>query len=407
MNKTNLRFTQHQSHINVLIQAALAAANPATAVSTHIQKINTNLIIANQSFPLNQGNIYLISVGKASIPMAHAAAEIMAGSLHTGIVITKAGQPSDNATAAQLGTQHPHITIHQAAHPVSDERCVHATTAVSTLLQQTTANDLVLFLISGGTSALLTQPKIPLSSWQQINKALLASGCTINEFNCVRRQLDQVKGGGLAQLAAPATCIALILSDVVGNPLSDIGSGPTVMSNETAVDAKRILSRYQIETQVDTAVWQQLTTALAESRETAVATSCHNIIVGDVRIAATAATTAAQELGFTTQLLTAHLEGEAREVGQFAAALAKDAPANHCLILGGETTVTLRGNGIGGRNLETALAAAISLDGWQNCAVTSFATDGDDGPTSTAGATVTGETVGNGRQHNLNPTTYL
>ncbi|MCP5100208.1 MAG: glycerate kinase, partial [Chloroflexi bacterium] len=150
-----------------------------------------------------------------------------------------------------------------------------------------------------------------------------------------------------------------------------------------------------------------LTTAFAESRETAVDTSCHNIIVGDVRIAATAATTAAQELGFTTQLLTAHLEGEAREVGSFAAALAKDAPSNYCLILGGETTVTLRGNGIGGRNLETALAAAISLDGWQNCAITSFATDGDDGPTSTAGATVTGETVGNGRQHNLNPTTYL
>ena len=407
MNNSSLTFSHYPTHVRVLVEAALAAADPATAVSNHIQKNDTHITVADQSYPLNQGNIYLISVGKASVPMAQAAAAIIGNDLFAGIVITKAGQQSDTSASTQLKTDHPAITIYEAAHPVSDESSVKATTAVSSLLTQTTDTDLVIFLISGGTSALLTQPRIPLASWQQVNKALLASGCTISEFNCVRRQLDQVKGGGLAQLAAPATAVSLILSDVVGNPLPDIGSGPTVAINETAADAQDILARYRIREKLDEAVTKQLDEALADAGKTAVSATCHNSIVGDVRIAAEAAATAARELGFTTQVLTAHLEGEAREAGQFAAAIAKDTPANHCIILGGETTVTLRGDGIGGRNLETALSAAIVLDGWPHCAVTSFATDGDDGPTKAAGATVTGMTAGNGRQHDLSPTAYL
>jgi glycerate 2-kinase len=396
-----LSSSHYRSHVDTLVQAALAAANPAKAVSKQMQRNGRLLTIAGQKYDTSRGNIILISVGKASVQMAQAAIELIGDVLHAGIIITKAGQLAHDLPYYEA------ITLFHAAHPVSDESSEAATTAVTNLLHQTTPDDLVLFLISGGTSALLTQPRISLKSWQQLNNALLASGCPITAFNCVRRQLDQVKGGGLAAAAAPATCVALILSDVVGSPLADIGSGPTAKVTETAVEALAVLTQYNIETQVETAVWQQITTALASSEKAAQAASCQNIIIGDVRTAAEAAQTAANTLGFTTHLLTAHLEGEARTVGQIVTALAKDAPPNACLILGGETTVTLRGNGIGGRNLETALSAAVALDGWPRIAITSFATDGDDGPTQAAGATVTGETAGNGRLYSLDPHAYL
>ncbi len=387
----------YHTHIDQLIQAALAAADPETAVSTHLHRQNQTITIANHHFDLSKGKVHLISVGKASVPMAKAAVSILGNQLHRGIVITK--QLDDTL-------QSPTLTYFEASHPISDQRSVDATTAVYTLLTQTTADDLVICLISGGTSALLTKPLIPLESWQQLNHALLASGCTINEFNCVRRQLDQVKGGGLAQWAAPAACISLILSDVVGNPLADIGSGPTTLSDQTSDDALNILNKYQIPERLETAVWNQIVRAinLPEVMNLREATA---IIIGDVRIAAQSAIAAAKTLGFSTQLLTAQLEGEAREVGKFIAAIAKELPSHHCIILGGETTVTLQGNGIGGRNLETALAAAITLAGTPNCVIASFATDGDDGPTKAAGAVVTGESVANGRLHHLNPTHYL
>ncbi|MCA9962315.1 MAG: DUF4147 domain-containing protein, partial [Anaerolineales bacterium] len=222
-------------------------------------------------------------------------------------------------------------------------------------------------------------------------------------------QLDEVKGGGLAQQANPATCVSLILSDVVGNPLHVIGSGPTAHSPETLADAVTVLARYQIGSRLETAVWQRVVQALHKLRLQTPPpdTRTHNIIIGDVRQAALAALVKAAQLGFAPQLLTAQLEGEAREVGRFAAAFAKDAPPATCLIMGGETTVTVRGQGKGGRNQEAALAAAIALDGQPNRVIASFATDGEDGPTAAAGAVVTGETVKNGRAHRLNATTYL
>ncbi|VAW36033.1 D-glycerate 2-kinase, partial [hydrothermal vent metagenome] len=256
-------------------------------------------------------------------------------------------------------------------------------------------------------SALFSQPRLPLDSWQQLNQALLASGCTIQELNSVRRQLDAVKVGGLAQLAAPASVISLILSDVVGNDLAAIGSGPTVATVETPADALEILERYHVGELLETAtsacdpsrrsgqaVTQTIQTTLKQLPTTALPTNIiDNIIVGSIRQAAKAAVTVAQTIGFHTSLLTTQLEGEAREVGKFVAAIAKDAPLNSAIILGGETTVTLRGDGKGGRNLETALSAAISLAGWRNRVIISFATDGDDGSSGTAGAIITGNTM--------------
>ncbi|MCB0034917.1 MAG: DUF4147 domain-containing protein, partial [Anaerolineales bacterium] len=221
------------------------------------------------------------------------------------------------------------------------------------------------------------------------------SGCTINELNCVRKQFDQVKGGGLAQAAAPATHISLILSDVVGNSLDSIGSGPTVPNSESAEEARRVLGRYGL-------LSDELAAVLADNEAADVPQvdlEYEPLIVGDIRQAAEAAQTAAQELGFETQLLTWHLEGEAREIGKFAAALAKSAPSYHCLLLGGESTVTIQGaGGYGGRNLETVLAAALAIEGQPQTAIASFATDGDDGPTDAAGAIATGDTIAQAQQ---------
>ncbi|NHZ72624.1 MAG: DUF4147 domain-containing protein, partial [Aquificales bacterium] len=409
----SLQFSDYRQHIDTLVRAALKAADPQTAVSRHLKRQNQSLIINDQTtFDLTQGRLFLISVGKAALPMLDAAAAIVGKSLCAGIAVTKV-IPSGYTPA------HPALHIHRGSHPVSNQESIEATTAVHTFLQQTEPNDLVLCLISGGASALLTKPLIPLADWQALNQAMLASGCTINEFNTVRRQLDAVKGGGLSDWAAPAHTISLILSDVVGNPLEYIGSGPTVPGTDTPAAALQVLEQYDIASHVGESAWkavsEQLTVNSEQFTVDTVLVPPLNFIIGDVRKAAEAALEKAKELGFSTQLLTARLEGEAREVGLIAAAIAKDTPANHCLILGGETTVTLRGNGTGGRNLETALSAAIALDGWPQTACTelaevtvaSFATDGEDGPTDAAGAVVTGGTLENGRAHSLNARTYL
>jgi glycerate 2-kinase len=407
-------YAAYRAHVELLIEAALAAADPATAVFRHLQRQNQTLLLdQNETFDLTQGRLFLVSVGKAALPMLDAAAAIVGEALAAGIAVTK-------VIPADYWPAHPAIRVYRGSHPVSDEESVQATTAVYHFLQQTQANDLVLCLISGGASALLTQPRISLADWQALNQALLASGCPIHDFNIVRRQLDAVKGGGLSRWAAPARTVSLILSDVVGNPLEFIGSGPTVPGADTPADALQVLRQYGIEERVETAVWRRISEQLTVNSEqwtvnrrggsqTALFDDVlkNHFIIGDVRQAAAAALDKANELGFSTQLLTAHLEGEAREAGRLAAAIAKDAPPNHCFILGGETTVTLRGEGKGGRNLETALSAAAALDGWSHCAIASFATDGEDGPTDAAGAVVTGETAAHGRRHALNASEYL
>jgi hydroxypyruvate reductase len=280
--------------------------------------------------------------------------------------------------------------------------------AVTEFIAQATVGDLILFLISGGTSALLTQPLLSLTEWQQLTQVLLASGCTIQELNCVRRQLDHVKGGGLARMAAPATCISLILSDVVGNPLADIGSGPTVLVDESPADALAVLQRYGVAAQLDTAVWQRIEQLLQQPdlfpRKVV---QSEQVVVGDVKAAATAVFTKAAHLGFLAHILTTRLEGEAREVGKFVAAIAQDLPPGHCLILGGETTVTVRGEGQGGRNQELALAAAVALQGHPNVVIMSLATDGEDSTTGAAGAMVSGETAVLAHEYGLDPLEFL
>lgn len=374
--------------IQIIIQAALTAADPYKVVLQNLQRHNNILKIKDEAFDLTNGRLFIVSLGKAAVPMAKAVLDSVKGTAVFGGLVAKFVPDSWSSS----------LPIYLGNHPVPGDESIAATAVILQTLKQTTANDLVLCLISGGASALFTKPRLPLADWQKLNAALLASGCPIQAVNMVRRQLDAVKAGGLAQFAAPAKVMSLILSDVVGNDLAAIGSGPTVAINETPADALAILQQYRVANYLDTDVAEKVHFTLKNLEETALALPNNilsNTLVGSIQQSAAAAAEAAKALDFQTQLLTTHLEGEAKEAGKLAAAIAKDAPPQSAVILGGETTVTLSGNGKGGRNLETALAAAIALAGWPNRLIATFATDGDDAATGMAGAIVTGETIKN------------
>ena len=397
----SLSFHNFPNDVKQLIDTTLQASNPATAVSKHLHLKQNILFVDNHPYQIAERNLYLISAGKAAIPMAQSAIQILGNAVHAGICLTK---DSESLRAPKLPET---IQFYAGEHPVSGKKSLAATTAVQDLLTRTKAEDVVLCLISGGCSALLSKPLLPLQEWQILNEALLASGCSINEFNTIRRQLDAVKGGGLAQWAAPAKVATLILSDVIGNDLKAIGSGPTIPSAESVTTTKTILEQYQIQDKLPQKLWTSIQSHLQTNHPHPQETAVQNKIIGDVRIAANAMAQKAQELGFSATVLTTHLEGEAKEAGRFAAAIAKDLQPANCTIIGGETTVTLTGNGIGGRNLEVALSAAIGIEGLENSLIFTLATDGDDGPTNCAGAIVHGKTVQNGRNQNLEAQTYL
>lgn len=401
-----LKFEEYRQHIEGLIAAALAASDPGQAVRSYLSRNGRTLQIGDAEVTIGQGRVFLVSVGKAALPMAEAAYEVLGDDLFAAGVISKRGgqEPHDSPLRTCANVQ-----LLQGSHPISGEDSVQSTAQILKLLSQTNEDDLVIFLISGGASALLTQPAVSLSDWQLLINALLASGCTINELNTVRRQLDHVKGGGLARIAAPARCVSLILSDVIGSPLEAIGSGPTVILSEAPGQALDILNRYGIADAIDDTVNERITAALLDqgTKEASTPVNSEIFIVGDVKMAAQAAMAKAEELGFAAQILTVHLEGEAREVGRFAAAVAKDTLPGRCLILGGETTVTLQGDGKGGRNQEVALAAAIALSDWPGAAIASVATDGEDGPTPAAGAVISGGTVPFARDQGLQAQAFL
>jgi glycerate 2-kinase len=382
------------------ITASLTAVNPAHLVQSHVSLENKLLRLGEYSGPLPDGRIFLISVGKAAVAMSQPLLTLLGDKLSGGVIISKKEPPPAHLPAA--------IQFLQGGHPAPTEARVAAATAVTHLLRDTTADDLVICLISGGASALMSRPRMSLENWQALNKALLASGCTIQQFNAVRQQLDELKGGGLARLAAPATCVSLILSDVVGNPLDRIGSGPTASPAASPAEARAILSRYDLPAKLPQPVWRAVVAALGDSPPDPLPDSPRYYeIIGDVRVAAQALTAAVSRAGFTARLLTTHLEGEAREAGKIAAALAKDLAPGEALILGGETTVTLRGDGRGGRNQELALSAAIGLEGYPDRLILTLATDGEDGPTPAAGAWITGDTVSRARDMGMDAAVYL
>jgi glycerate 2-kinase len=412
----SLRESQHGTIISQILSAALAAVDPAAAIRNSMQRQGNMLSIGQQTYDLTHyERVLLIGMGKAGTPMALASAEILGDALHQGIIVVKEGHGAQTELPERL-------RILEAGHPIPDQRGVDGAQQIADLLSTTTAKDLVIALISGGGSALLTLPieGISLADLQALTKELLACGATINEINTLRKHLDRVKGGGLARLAQPAQLATLILSDVVGNPLDVIASGPTVPDTSTFAEAYAILEHYQVLDQVPAAIVQHLHAGKAgEIADTPkqgdpLFDKVQNLVIASNIHAADAALACAQQHGLNTLLLTSYLQGEAREVSRVFSAIAREIadtarplarPA--CIVAGGETTVTIRGKGKGGRNQELALAGVSELGQLENIWLITLATDGGDGPTDAAGAVVNGQTLARARALGLEPAEYL
>lgn len=408
-----------------IMGAALQAVEPAAAVQRYMQRRGTALTLGDREYDLQEyERVFVVGAGKAGAPMARAAVEVLGESLTEGIVIIKAEVQPAHPEHQRAFIENPEskIQLLPARHPLPDERGVAATRRIAELLEGATERDLVLVLLSGGGSALLTlpAPEVSLSDLEALTAALLASGASINEINSLRKHLDLVKGGGLARLAAPATLAALILSDVVGSPLDVIASGPTVPDSTTFADAYGVLERYNLLDSVPAPVVARLQAgirgAIAETPKAGdpIFERVQNVLVGSNPQAAAAALEMARTEGFNPLLLTTFAQGEARVVGSLLAAVARELAATGqpvsrpaCIVLGGETTVTLRGDGRGGRNQELALAAVCDLAGLPDVALVTLATDGGDGPTDAAGAVVTGETLARAQALGLDPAAAL
>jgi hydroxypyruvate reductase len=399
-----------------MIESALAAIEPAAAVRRFLRCDGTLLLIGDQHYDLQTiDRVIGVAFGKAGIPMITAAASILGDRFSQGIAVVKDGHVGDMAALQR-------VVVLEAGHPLPDARGVAAAKQVAALLAGVGERDLVLVLISGGGSALLTHPVVgvTLGDLQGMTKALLGCGATINEINALRKHLDIIKGGGLAQLAQPAAIAALILSDVIGDPFDVIASGPTVADPTTFADAYAVLTQYAIVEQMPPAILAYLQRGMAgEIAETPkpgdrLFARVQNVLIGSNRQAAQAALAVAHTAGFATLLLTTSLQGEAREASKLLASIAQEVaisgnplPRPCCIVAGGETTVTLRGDGRGGRNQELALATVGPLAGVEGVLLVALATDGGDGPTDAAGAVVTGATYGRGLEYGLHPATFL
>lgn len=415
-----------------VLAAAVNAVEPSAAVRRYLQRDGDTLHVGERAYNLAAyERVFVVGAGKAGAPMAQAAAEVLGARLTGGVVIVKEGhlgsQKEESRTQRQ--DQDSSFIFHtssfillEAGHPVPDQRGVDATQRIADLLGGTTERDLVIALISGGGSALmmLPVPGVRLEDMQQLTSALLACGATINEMNTLRKHLDQVKGGGLARMAHPATLVTLILSDVVGNPLDVIASGPTVPDTSTFADAWGILEHYNIVAQVPMSIQNYLQDGLAgkvaETLKPGDPLFAHveNVIIASNAQAARAALETAHAEGMHPLLLTTYMQGEAREIGRAMAAIGREIAASGqplsrpcCMVAGGETTVTLRGDGTGGRNQELALATVADLAGLEHVALVALATDGGDGPTDAAGAVVTGATLERARALGLDPAAFM
>lgn len=401
-----------------ILSAALEAVDPYAAVLSRLKVDGESLIAGGQVYDLESvGDVYVVGAGKAGERMSRAINSLLGGRLRTGLVVVKDGHEGPPELQSQSN-----IEILTARHPVPDKRSVSAAQRIRAMLKDTRPEDLVICLISGGGSALLTDPApgVSLREMQSLTEALLASGANINEINILRKHLDQVKGGNIARLAAPARMLTLILSDVVGSPLDVIASGPTVPDPSTYADAIEILQRYDLEHVIPPSISRHLEQgrqgSYPETPKPGEPFFNHiqNIVIGSNQQAAEAAIIQAQSEGYYTLLLTTFLQGEARQAGRVLAAIARQIntsgqpiPRPACVITGGETTVTLRGDGLGGRNQELALGAVEEMDGIPAAALVSLASDGGDGPTDAAGAVVTGETLSRARALDMRPADFL
>jgi glycerate-2-kinase len=382
------------------LEAALESADSKKIVTSKVSRTEDTLQIEGHVFDLSKfREIYVIGGGKASGPMAVALESILGDKISKGIV---------NVPHNSGPYRRSKMKFHEASHPIPDEAGRQGAKEMLSLARQADENDLVICLISGGGSSLMPLPRggITLNDMQVVTEVLLKSGATINELNTVRKHLSAFKGGWLAEAAYPATVLNLILSDVVGDPLDFIASGPTVPDSTTFSDAVEILNRYNLWETMPQSVKAVLTEGQKGRLEDTpkegdkVFRKVSNVIIGNIRTVTEAACDSLRETGLQALLLTSLLEGEARHVGTMLGSIAKEVEASgHPLprpcgiVVGGETTVTVVGGGRGGRNQEIALGAALSIAGMKGVVIASLSTDGIDGPTDAAGAVVDGNTL--------------
>jgi hydroxypyruvate reductase len=371
-----------------IFRAALRAADPHRAVMRYLARRDYSRF----------RHVYVIGAGKAGASMAQAAERALGRLVTGGLVNVKYGH------IAKLRR----IELNECGHPVPDERGVAGAEHIAEIAAVAGPGDLVLCLISGGASALLPLPAPPvtLAEKQDVTRLLLKCGADIHEINCVRKHLSAIKGGQLARLAWPARVEALLVSDVIGDNPDVIGSGPMAPDPSTFLEAAAVLDRYGIRERIPAAARIRIDRGVAGAIDETpkpgdkLFARVRNTVIGGNRLALAAAARHARELGFRTLVLSSSIAGETREIARMHAAIAREVAESGrplkppaCIITGGETTVTLRGDGLGGRNQEFVLAAALDIAGLDNVVVFSAGTDGTDGPTDAAGAIADGDTL--------------
>ena len=383
------------------LEVAIESANPYKLVMEHVRLEDSNLIIDGEEFSLNKyKNVLVVGGGKAVGAMAEALEDILGDRIKEGLVNILTG------TAGRYRTRK--IKLNEAGHPIPDLSGMAGAKCMLEMVEKSKKEDLIICLISGGGSAMMTLPArgISIEDKQKLTKLLLLSGANINEINTVRKHLSMFKGGQLSKAASPATIVSLILSDVVGDPIDSIASGPTAPDPTTYRDAIEILRKYDLWDKAPETIKNVLENGLAgilpetPKPDDPIFENVRNIVVGNNLMACKAARDRLKNLGFKTLILTTRMQGESREVGMFLGSIAKEIsssgnphPPPAAIVIGGETTVTVRGRGLGGRNQELVLSAAKCIADRNGICIGSIGTDGIDGPTDAAGALVDGETL--------------
>ncbi len=357
-----------RAHADAIIESSINAVKPDEAVAR---------ALSGKEFP---GRVVLVAAGKAGWQMAKAAHDCLGNRIDAGVVVTK----YDHVMGPIAN-----YDCYEAGHPVPDENSFRGTQAALDLVADLQPEDTVLFLLSGGGSALFEKPLVPGAVLQDVTQQLLACGADIVEINTIRKRLSAVKGGRFAQMCAPAQVFSIVLSDILGDPLDMIASGPAYPDTSTCERAVAIAEKYALK--LDEATRELLTKETPKALE-----NVTTQITGSVRELCVAASAACEKLGYEPVMLTDQLCCQAKEAGSFLASVLKTHAAsgkNLAFLAGGETVVHLTGKGMGGRNQELALAAAIGMDGNQNMAVFSVGSDGTDGPTDAAGGYTDGDTA--------------
>ncbi|MEE9586302.1 MAG: glycerate kinase [Nitrososphaerales archaeon] len=408
---------EHRARRLVLdaIEAAISSVDPRTLVQHHMEVLNGKLLIDRHRYDLNSlGRIFVIGGGKASGAMAEAMNQILGDRIHRGIVNVQTG----TASSFEAGR----IELNEARHPVPDDQGVESVKKMLNLVEDVDGRDLVICLISGGGSALIPMPTegISLEDMQHVTQSLLRSGAHIGELNAVRKHLSGIKGGQLAKKLYPAEVLSLIISDVVGDSLETIASGPTSPDRSTYQDAVQVLKKYRLWQKSPPQVRRLLSKGMAgEISETPkpgdpIFQRVQNKIIGGGSIACKTAAESLSREGLNTLVLPTYLKGEARDAGISLSMMALDVETSNrpvkkpaAIIVGGETTVAVRGNGVGGRNQEVALSFASKIDGMKDVVFASIDTDGLDGNSDAAGAVVDGATMNRAREKGLDALKFL